>query len=605
MDAEREAAVRDAVERLMEHIPWPKHSSTEDREHVWEQWIETLAKSCPQPQEYAFGRRMLDRFLGENSFSTPGTRVDGHSTSPDALRPLKQYGAPSSFIRHGRLGEGATSIVWSCTDERSGHTYALKLLSKLDQVARESLAMGEAQSLIQLRHRNIVSVYGTGTVLLDGQETPYLAMEQLVSENFRTWHARSRPGMQPAVFVVALIADALAYCHNHGITHGDPSPDNIMVGKTGLTTDAVKLIDFGLSVKHYRPPALAAEPSRPARARLDAWNEACREDLRRLGGTLYFAVTGSDLPPLFHLPAERERLSPSLDRVADPVLRAILHKIFSNQAGEAYRSVAELARDLSRWLNWFPVTDLAISYRPWHRFQLLVERCRHQNRPDDHAAILGVIFLILGISIFFLGSHAVLQPPTAIAINRTLSWSSFTVVVLSLGLALGFWWITLPLPIPSAEPWGFLRSQWKRITSDFARRHIGRMAVYIFGYTAAYLCLRLFILTTDIRLAAPAQFVMIGLAFTYIGVSNEFCRSWLVLGAAIIVASFFHRFVTTQPEFLRWVPAFLFFPLCLSHALFLGDLLLHKPLQTSTDKLLADCELHLSRPASMPNATDL
>merc|ERR1719265_1702858 len=99
-----------------------------------------------------------------------------------------------------------------------------------------------------------------------------------------------------AACIFAQVCEALEYVHSSDIIHGDVKPENIMVVEPESEEPFVKLIDFGLSsfinvegkdAQHcqdaYSPPEARCDPPGPV---------VKESDIYRLGGTLYYMLTG-------------------------------------------------------------------------------------------------------------------------------------------------------------------------------------------------------------------------------------------------------------------------------------------------------------------------
>lgn len=98
----------------------------------------------------------------------------------------------------------------------------------------------EAQSLAQLQHPSVVTVYEVGK--LDGQL--FIAMEYIEGKTFDRWAARHRGQWRKIVEVAVQAGRGLAAAHAAGLIHRDIKPSNILVGRDGR----VCVADFGIAV---------------------------------------------------------------------------------------------------------------------------------------------------------------------------------------------------------------------------------------------------------------------------------------------------------------------------------------------------------------------
>lgn len=144
-------------------------------------------------------------------------------------------------IRH-RLGVGATSEVLSAVRNDNGEAVALKRFNPLiahDPEMKQRLEL-EVETLGRLRHPNIVQLRG---IFQDG-ETWGLELELVDGPSISVWK-ESHPTtiLEPRLWLLAKIAEALATAHGLGIVHRDLKPENVLISRTG----DVKLADFGLA----------------------------------------------------------------------------------------------------------------------------------------------------------------------------------------------------------------------------------------------------------------------------------------------------------------------------------------------------------------------
>ncbi len=139
------------------------------------------------------------------------------------------------------LGRGGCSEVYLGKHRYLNSYAALKVLHARIEPGNEQKILAEAQTLVDLRHSNIVH-------LLDfvlENSTPVLIMDYAPKGSLRQQYP---PGTQmpltTVVDFVAQIAAALQYAHNHNVIHRDVKPENIL-----LDADSRLLLsDFGLSL---------------------------------------------------------------------------------------------------------------------------------------------------------------------------------------------------------------------------------------------------------------------------------------------------------------------------------------------------------------------
>jgi eukaryotic-like serine/threonine-protein kinase len=172
--------------------------------------------------------------------STPAMRPTDRPT----LRPGEVLGR---YEIERLIGAGGMGMLYVARDPQLGRRVALKLM-------RPSLAaeggrlrlLREAQSMAQLSHPNVVSVFDLGEV----EGRVFVAMELLEGGTLREWMRAPRSWKE----VVAMYCEAgegLAAAHAAGVVHRDFKPENVMMGKD----QRPKVGDFGLA----RPELVAEE----------------------------------------------------------------------------------------------------------------------------------------------------------------------------------------------------------------------------------------------------------------------------------------------------------------------------------------------------------
>jgi serine/threonine-protein kinase len=141
------------------------------------------------------------------------------------------------------LGRGSMGVVYRARHATSGQTAAVKVL--LDALANDMSFVTrftrEAQIVSELRHPNIIRLYGAGQ---DGGHI-FFAMEYFHGSTVgQVLKQRGKLDAGQTVEIAAQAADALAYAHEHGrLVHRDIKPENLLVDRWCR----VKVLDFGLA----------------------------------------------------------------------------------------------------------------------------------------------------------------------------------------------------------------------------------------------------------------------------------------------------------------------------------------------------------------------
>ncbi len=140
------------------------------------------------------------------------------------------------------IAVGGMATVYRAIDIRLDRRVALKVMHA-DLARDEDFVgrfIGEAKSVAQLSHPNVVSVYDQGR---DGPY-PYLAMEYLPGRTLRDLLSERRlfPPREALSIMVPLLS-GLAAAHTAGIVHRDVKPENVLIAPDGH----LKVVDFGLA----------------------------------------------------------------------------------------------------------------------------------------------------------------------------------------------------------------------------------------------------------------------------------------------------------------------------------------------------------------------
>ena len=205
------------------------------------------------------------------------------------------------------VGRGGMGVVFKVHDLALDRVAALKIIQHFGATSGEAMDrfFSAARLWARLNHPSIVPIYNVGQV--DGM--PYVVSEFIEGVDLSALVAPSGGLPAPdAARIIAEVADALHFAHEHGVIHRDVKPSNIMVDPDGHAV----LMDFGLarSLAGDDEASLTLEGQiigtpaymspEQADGRLDTMGPA--SDIYSLGATLYTlprrpsADTGPDCP---------------------------------------------------------------------------------------------------------------------------------------------------------------------------------------------------------------------------------------------------------------------------------------------------------------------
>ena len=272
------------------------------------------------------------------------------------------------------LGRGGMGTVYLAERDDAGFkkTVAIKVVSRDSHVMMRRFRT-ETQILATLEHPGIARLYDGGTT---EEGLPYFVMEYVAGENIVAYCEGHHLSIADRLRLFRRVCEAVQFAHQSFIVHRDLKPSNILVTAEGEP----KLLDFGIA--KLLNPELAGGPveetmemtrlltpqyASPEHVRGQAVTTA--SDVYSLGIILYELVSGSrpyritsdrptDIeravceteppPPSAAAPARARRL---LRGDVDNIVLKTLRK----EPAQRYGTAADLAEDVRRYLDGFPV----------------------------------------------------------------------------------------------------------------------------------------------------------------------------------------------------------------------------------------------------------
>jgi serine/threonine-protein kinase len=275
-------------------------------------------------------------------------------------------GRLGSYQLTGIAGRGGMGTVYRAVraDDIYRKQVAIKVASQgMLTPAGMQRFLDERQILAGLDHPNIARIMDGGST---PEGAPYLVMEFVEGKPIHLWCDEAGLGVRERVVLFIQVCRAVEHAHRQLVVHRDLKPDNIFVTADGTP----KLLDFGIA-KALAPKNLGvqADPTGNMERLLTPYNASPEQllgqaittstDVYQLGVLLYQLVTGrrpfdvstARMGEMEDLICHSAPPKPHIDEDLDGILLHALEK----EPARRYTSAAELANDLERYLNGFPV----------------------------------------------------------------------------------------------------------------------------------------------------------------------------------------------------------------------------------------------------------
>ncbi|MFZ0918081.1 MAG: protein kinase, partial [Candidatus Udaeobacter sp.] len=246
---------------------------------------------------------------------------------------------------------------------------------------------------------------------------PFFSMKYAAGGSLQKAGAALRDEPRECVRLMAKVAHAVQYAHEHGVLHRDLKPGNILLDGRGeaFVTDfgLAKWLDTNTDLTRtltiYGTPGYIA----PEQANGPAAKLTPAADVYSLGAILFDLFTGR--PPflgehaLAVIQQASEKPAPNLRAVVpsfDRDLETICARCLEREPQARYRSAADLAVDLDRWLAGCPIVARRVSppVRAW----------RWSKRNRKLAAATAAAFCSAMAAAFLFFSHSGLLPQSSL-----------------------------------------------------------------------------------------------------------------------------------------------------------------------------------------------
>jgi serine/threonine protein kinase len=322
--------------------------------------------------EVFMGRYRIESELGRGGMGIVYKALDVNTQKTVAIKLLKAQEADADqlrrFLREGRMATTLRhpNIVAVHEVASDGTDYAIVMEfvegTTLTRWIRDRQREFEAHGSAEVREgaarrflRSVAHRISTGRFLLFGSSPPPPVPV------FGIAGTRKDPNTRRMIELMVESCEALGHAHGLGVIHRDIKPDNIMVDVSGHA----KIADFGLAKEVDSKSMLTLSGTvlgtpaymAPEQASGNSQHVDARCDLYSIGAVLYYGLTGR---PLFEAENVYDLLSQVVRDEPRPIaqfnglvsrdLRVIVTKCLDKNPERRYRTMAELADDLRRFL---------------------------------------------------------------------------------------------------------------------------------------------------------------------------------------------------------------------------------------------------------------
>jgi TolB-like protein/tRNA A-37 threonylcarbamoyl transferase component Bud32 len=275
------------------------------------------------------------------------------------------------------IGRGGMGVIYRARQRHSRRIVALKRIVSYHADSRETRERfrREAEAAASLDHPNILPIYEVG----QGEDgLPFFSMKYAAGGSLQKIAPALRGEPRECVRLMVKAARAVQYAHEHGIVHRDIKPGNILLDGRGepLVSDfgLAKWLDTNTDLTRTltifgTPGYIAPEQAKESREKLTS-----AADVYSLGAVLFELLAGR--PPflgehaLAVIHQATETTAPKLRTLVASLhrdLETICARCLERDPRARYRSAAELAVDLERWLERRPIMARrdSVSVQAW------------------------------------------------------------------------------------------------------------------------------------------------------------------------------------------------------------------------------------------------
>jgi len=269
----------------------------------------------------------------------------------DSLAPGGQFGR---FHIEEEVGRGGMGIVYRSYDPEKQQAVALKLLAPHLMSDTNALTRfrREADLIAKLHHPSIADFYELG----EHQQRPYIALEWIEGATLKQILAsQGHLSLTDCLNMLAQLADALDYAHQHGVIHRDLKPANILIDGRGQTT----IVDFGMALLESAPSITSTNlvvgtPLYMSPEQIQGQVLDGRSDQYSLAVILYEALTGQPpFEPQITAAAvynQQINIMPPLATTINPTLpasvAAALHQALAKDPAQRFATTLEFSQAL-------------------------------------------------------------------------------------------------------------------------------------------------------------------------------------------------------------------------------------------------------------------
>jgi len=287
------------------------------------------------------------------------------------------------FEVKAKLGSGNQGSVYRCVDPKLQRSVAIKVLdSNMDNGdSGDKAFLQEAQTISQIQHPNIVSIYDMGKF----KGRPYLVFEYVEGELLTDVLQRKDTSLHQALDIIEGILLGVDQVHQKGIVHRDLKPANIILNELSVP----KIMDFGiariLTRKSGRDVNLTGTPRYMAPEYITEGKVSPQADVFALGAIFYELLTGERV---FNGKSQRELLdnirhqavrSPSeLNSEISEGLDALILKALEKSPSERFSSSEDMLEALNKYRE--SLEQAAGNEDPGHStIDFLLRRMQHKS----------------------------------------------------------------------------------------------------------------------------------------------------------------------------------------------------------------------------------